>query len=190
MIDVPEGIETERLVLRRPRSGDGPALNAAILASLDELRPWAPWAKDVPSLEDSESYVRLTRARFAMRTDLPFHIRLASDGDDGPLAGVIALSRMDWNVPRFEIGYWRCSRFRQRGVMTEAVIGLSRMAFDALGANRVELRIEAGNERSWRVAERAGFTLDGVLRRERLSVSGELSDMRVYSRVRGVEESA
>jgi RimJ/RimL family protein N-acetyltransferase len=64
------------------------------------------------------------------------------------------------------------------------------MAFDGLQAQRVELRIDNVNERSWRVAERAGFTLEGVLRHESLTADGALRDMRVYSKVRGVEEPA
>jgi ribosomal-protein-serine acetyltransferase len=53
----------------------------------------------------------------------------------------------------------------------------------------VEIRMDAGNERSWRVAERAGFRLEGVLRGDSLTPAGELRDTRVYARVRGLEES-
>src|SRR5438093_63846 len=112
LIDVPDRVETERFVLRRPKAGDGPALNAAILASLDELRPWALWAQHAPALEESECYVRLADGRFAMRVELGYHIREKAAGDHGPMAGALSLTRMDWNVPRFEIGYWRCSAFQ------------------------------------------------------------------------------
>jgi RimJ/RimL family protein N-acetyltransferase len=188
LIDVPDQLETERLRLRRPRHGDGAALNAAILASLDELRPWAAWVKTPPTLEQSESFARGADARFAARIELVYHIRERDAGDDGPLAGVISLSRMDWSVPRFEIGYWRRTGYGRRGVMTEALVGLSRMAFDVLRARRVELRIDDDNAPSWRVAERAGFTLEGVLRNERINVDGAPCHMRVYARVRGIEE--
>jgi len=49
------------------------------------------------------------------------------------------------------------------------------------------LRIEGvddGNVRSWRVAERAGFTLEGVLRCQSLAPTGEPRDTRVYARTR------
>lgn len=190
LIDVPARIATEHLVLRCPRPGDGPELNAAVVESLDELRPWSPWAKQAPTLEESESYVRMVHGRFALRTDLQFHIReRVGDGDgEGALLGAIGLPRLDWNVRRFEIGYWRRTGAGQRGVITEAVVALSRMAFDALAAQRVEIHTDTNNARSWRVAERAGFTLEGVLRRERRTVHGEPCDTRVYARVRGVEE--
>jgi RimJ/RimL family protein N-acetyltransferase len=38
------------------------------------------------------------------------------------------------------------------------------------------------------VAERCGFTLEGVLRQDSLGVDGQPRDTVVYSRVRGVEE--
>jgi RimJ/RimL family protein N-acetyltransferase len=188
LIDVPARICTERFVLRCPRPGDGAELNAAILESLDELRPWSPWAQQAPTLGESESYVRLVHGRFALRTDLQFHVRERIGDDEGALLGAIGLPRLDWTVPRFEIGYWRRTGARQRGVMTEAVLGLTRLAFDVLHAERVEIRTDATNTRSARVAERAGYTLEGVLRRERRTVNGDPCDTRVYARVRGVEE--
>ena len=72
--------------------------------------------------------------------------------------------------------------------MTETVRALARTAFDRLGARRVEIRTDAANERSWRVAERAGFTLEGVLRKDSVTPQGEPRDTRVYARVCGDEE--
>ena len=43
---------------------------------------------------------------------------------------------------------------------------------------------------SWRVAERLGFTLEGILRQDSLTPQGEPRDTRVYARVRGIEEAA
>lgn len=76
------------------------------------------------------------------------------------------------------------------GFITEAVTALSRMAFDVLKAQRVEIRMDSRNTASWKVAERAGFTLEGVLRRDTVDVDGAVRDTRVYARVRGVERAA
>ena len=190
LIDVAERIETERLVLRRPQPGDGPTLNAAVCESLDELRPWMPWAQAAPTPEESEIQCRRMHARFASREDLVMFIfERATDGGEGMLLGGSGLHRIDWTVPRFEIGYWRRTGQGGRGVITEAVRALSRSAFDRLVARRVEIRMNADNDRSARVAERAGFTLEGVLRQDALGVDGAPRDTRVYARVRGVEEA-
>lgn len=44
------------------------------------------------------------------------------------------------------------------------------------------------NERSWRVAERCGFQLEGTLRNSARTVDGQLRDTRVYAKVRGDDE--
>ncbi|MBS0446490.1 MAG: GNAT family N-acetyltransferase [Proteobacteria bacterium] len=188
LIDFPERIETDRLILRSARPGDGPAVNAAVLETLDDLRPYMPWAQAAPTLEASETDVRRMYGKFALRQDMPLLMfERGLDGCEGLYAGGTGLHRIDWAVPRFEIGYW-CRRSRQRrGYVAEAVVALSHFAFETLGARRVEIRMDDRNEPSWRVAERAGYTLEGVLRQDSLSPSGEPRDTRVYAKVRGIE---
>ncbi len=189
LIDVPERIETERLILRCPRPGDGAAVNAAVCESLAELRPVMPWAQVAPTLDESEANCRRDQAEFKLRQNLVlFMFERSPSGAEGRFIGGSGLHRIDWAVPRFEIGYWRRVGFEGRGLVTEAVRAISRMAFDELGARRVEIRMNADNRRSWQVAERAGFRLDGVLRQDTLTPQGAPRDTRVYSRVRGVEE--
>ncbi len=188
LVDVPERIDTERFILRCPQAGDGAAINAAICATMDELRPWMPWARAAPLLDESEAYCRRNQARFRLREDLPyFIIEREPDGSEGVLVGACGLHRIDWTVRRFEIGYWRRAGLGGHGIITEAVRALNRMAFDRLDARRVEIRMDDVNTPSCKVAERAGFTFEGLLRRDTLNVDGESRDTRVYARVRGVE---
>ncbi|MFY9513315.1 MAG: GNAT family protein [Rubrivivax sp.] len=191
LIEVPERIQTERLVLRSPRPGDGPALNEAVCASLDELRPWMPWAQTAPSIDESEIVVRAAHAKFQQRADLVYSIwRHDGSGRELRLVGGTGLHRIDWAVPKFEIGYWRRSGEAGQGLMTEAIRALARMAFDTLAAERVEIRMDERNTASWKLAERAGFTFEALLRRDARDVAGGLRDTRVHARVRGVEEPA
>ncbi len=157
LVEFPEYIETERLRLRAPRPGDGAAVNAAVLESFDVLHRWMPWAKQRPSVEESEATVRSFHAEFIAREDLPLLI-FARDG--GELVGGTGLHRIEWNVPRFEIGYWIRRSCEGRGYATEAVHTLTEFALGRLGAARVEIRCSHRNERSQRVAERCGFTLE------------------------------
>lgn len=189
LIDWPPLLQSERLLLRAPQAGDGTALNEAVTQSLAELEPWLPWAQKVPSLKQSELTCRQMAARFAQRSDLPLFIfARAADGSCGRLLGGTGLHRIDWSVSRFEIGYWRRSGEQGHGLISEAVRTLARFAFDQLGARRVEIRMSSDNSRSRAVAERCGFTLEGVLRQDSLDVHGQPRDTAVYARVRGVEE--
>jgi RimJ/RimL family protein N-acetyltransferase len=189
LIDVPERIETERLVLRAPRRGDGALVNDAVCVSLAELSPWMPWAGAMPSVDESEVHCRRQQARFILREDFVLLIFLRQgDGSEGELVGCIGLHRIDWALRRFEIGYWRKTGCEGRGLLTEAVRAVARLAFDVLDARRVEIRMDDSNAASWRLAERAGFTLEAILRFDAATPQGEPRSTRVYARVRGAEE--
>ena len=189
LLEVPERIDTERLVLRMPQRGDGAPLNAAVQESIVGLAPWMPWAGKMPSVDESEVHCRRQQARYILREDfvLLMFVRRA-DGSEGALVGATGLHRINWALRKFEIGYWRRAGCEGRGYVTEAVQAVSRMAFDSLGARRVEIRMDDSNERSWRVAERAGFTLEALLRFDSATPQGEPRSTRIYARVRGAEE--
>jgi len=184
-------LASARLLLRAPQAGDGLALNAAVVESIAALKPWMPWAQKVPTADESELTCRQMAARFAQRSDLPmFVFERVGDSDTGRLLGGTGLHRFDWDVPRFEVGYWVRSSAQGQGYVTEAVQALTRFAFDALHAWRVEIRMSTANQRSRAVAERCGFTLEGVLRADSLDVDGQVRDTAVFARVRGAEEPA
>ena len=180
LLDIPESLETERLLIRCPRAGDGAEVNAAIRETLEELRPWMPWVTPVPSEEQTEERQRRARAEFLQRTDLPLNIYLKNTA---AFVGGSGLHRMDWEVPRFEIGYWCRRCYQGEGYITEAVGGITRFAFDALAANRLEIRCDKLNERSRRVAERCGYELEGALRNNSRRVDGALGVTLLFSMI-------
>jgi len=182
LLDLPDAIETARLLVRAPRPGDGATVNSAVLETWDALHRWMPWATERPTLEVSEDVVRRGAASFRLRTDLPM---LMFRRGGGEFVGGTGLHRMDWSVPRFEIGYWVRASCEGQGYVSEAVRGLARFALAALGAQRVEIHCSHRNERSQRVAERCGFQLDGRLRNHGRDPSGELRDMMIYALVPG-----
>jgi ribosomal-protein-serine acetyltransferase len=67
LLDIPESFETERLLIRVPRAGDGPGLNAAVVETIDNLKKWMPWAQEIPSVDKSEENSRKTYSQFLTR---------------------------------------------------------------------------------------------------------------------------
>ncbi|MEJ6005702.1 GNAT family protein [Paucibacter sp. AS339] len=182
LIEVPEAIETERLLIAAPRPGIGPAMAVAIAESVGQLSPWLPWAQQAPSFEDSEAVARRQCADFVARRDLVYQIYdRAPEGRR--LLGGTGLHRLDWDVRRFEIGYWIRASAQGQGYVSEAVMALTRMAFEQLQARRVEIRMDDNNLRSRAVAERCGFELEGILRCDSLTPAGEVRNTCVYARV-------
>lgn len=177
---LPERIESERLVIRVARPGDGAMLNAAIAESLPQLAPWLAWVTPPPSVEASELSCRRAYARFLLNEDLMALFLLKSDGT---LVGGSGLHHANWQLRQFEVGYWGRSAYAGRGLMTEGVRALADHALSMLRASRVFLTTDERNLRSCRLAERAGFELEGTLRNERLDLAGRLRNTRVYARV-------
>ena len=172
-------IESPRLIIRVPRPGDGAAFNQAVVSSLAELSPWLGWVTPEPTLEESEFNCRRGHARYLLNEDLMvFFFEKAT----GTLIGGSGLHGPDWKSRKFEVGYWSRTGYTGRGLMTEGVRALTDHAFTALGAHRVFLTCDDKNIRSWKLAERAGFSFEGIMINERLDLQGKLRNTRVYAR--------
>ncbi|OMD56516.1 GNAT family N-acetyltransferase [Paenibacillus odorifer] len=184
LLDFPESFETERLLIRAPLWGDGVSMNEAIRESIDDLRPWMAFAQVIPTLEESEKVTREGRLEFLKRDKL--HMRIFRRDTEG-FIGCISLHHLNWELRNFEIGYWIRSACAGKGYMTEAVNGITNFAIRELGANRLEIFCSARNTKSAAVAERAGFTLEGILRSASLGYDGERHDSKVFAKVRGIE---
>lgn len=184
--EFPDQFETERLLIRAPRAGDGMAIYEGITESLAELKPWMPWAWETPKPEISEELARRNAARFATREDLALLIFRKADQQ---FVGGTGLHRIHWEIPSFEIGYWIRTSLHGQGYITEAVRGLTRFAFDLLGAQRCEIHCDFANTRSAAVALRAEYVSEAHLRNHRRNTSGELSDTQIFGLTRADYEA-
>ena len=181
LIEVPDRLETPRLLLLAPRAGLGPALNRAVLDAQAHLKPWMPWAHETPTVEQSEAIARRMAVRFLEREQLAYHVfERDADGRAGRLIGGAGLHSLEWTVRRYEVGYWLGPAYTGRGLAGEAVTALVRMGFGELRARRLEIRTDARNHASRKVAERVGFVLEGHLRGDALDAAGQVADTCVY----------
>ena len=179
-IPYPFALETDRLILRSPAGQHARQLNECIRSSMETLRVWMHWAQTTPSFEDSLANCRKAETKFREQVDFRIHI-FAKEGEK--MIGCTGLHSIDWKVPKFEIGYWLRQSETGKGYMTEAVRTLTAYTFTELNARRVEIRSSALNEKSCRVAERAGFELEGTLRHFTRHVDGSLRDTRIYAKI-------
>lgn len=181
LLDFPDSFETERLIIRAPKVGDGQAINDAIRESHDHLKPWMPWAQNLQTPEETEEIVRRGMVRWLLREDLWMLLYRKSDG---LYVGGSGLHRIDWSVPAFEIGYWVRKSLEGQGFISEAVAGITDFAFATLGAERVEIRCDSRNQRSASVARRAGYTHEATFRHDAWATDGTLRDSLVFGMIR------
>ncbi len=139
-------------------------------ASRAELKPWLPFAQNDQTKDETEANVRQAHLHFLSREDLRFHIY---DRNRRKFIGCTGLHRIDWDVPKFEIGYWIDTRYQGQGLMKEAVQGLIEFAYSEFHAHRIEIRCDEKNVRSRSIPERLDFALEGILRNNSKAVDGE-----------------
>ena len=150
---------------------------AIIVECIDGDPEITKWLDQVPqpyTLEDANAYVAgLGEEAFAV-----------TDVASGRVLGSIGIRRNDDGVG--EIGYWIRGEARGQGPTTRAVALLARWALTEGGLARVQLRSDVENVASRRVAEKAGFKLEGILRSARWnSRLGRRVDWAMYSLLPG-----
>lgn len=186
LIAVPDRIDGERVVLRPWAPADAKALFETVNRSREHLLPRLPWADSAHrTLDDTADFIVRTSTWWALRTNLIVGIFDRATGGVLGGSGLHACrgTEIDWSIPALMIGYWIAKEHEGKGYVAEAVRLLTRVAFDDLHANRLEVRCDADNVRSVNVMERAGFVREACLRRDGRTPAGTLRDTLVYSMV-------
>lgn len=174
-------LATPRLQVRPLVSDDAPAV-ADIFADKQTQR-WLPTSEE---LDDAEGIP----SALAWCTEVPADRRLRGAGDhygmvrreDEALVGCLWTKHTDWTARITEVAYAVAPQARGFGLAAEAVDGLAIALILEHGFQRVELRVAPGNVASRRVAEKAGFTYEGLLRNAGQVRSGRV-DLEVWSLV-------
>ena len=165
-------VHGEGVVLRSWRIEDVPAVTAA--CQDDQIARWLALVPQPYTEEHARFYVE--ECIQADEERRPFAIADASTGD--------VVGSIDMHINRLQtghIGYWVAAQARGRGVAPNALRALSRWAFESLGLGRVELVTDPENIASQRVAEKAGFQREGVLRSMLLYRDGSRRDAVIFS---------
>jgi len=168
-----EALSDGVVALRPWREGDAPAIVSCIDGDA-EIGRWLDECPQPYTLEHALDYIRA-------EGEETYAVTEAATGD---VLGSIGLK---WNDARdvAEVGYWTRASARGRGFTTRAVGVVARHAFQS-GAARVQLRVDPENVSSRRVAEKAGFTLEGVLRSAHWNPRlGRRQDWAMYSLLPG-----
>ena len=103
---------------------------------------------------------------------------------DGEAIGGVGLDRrQDVFSGTAEIGYWVSESHWGKGIGTAAAMFIADYGFGSFPIERLQAGVFAGNQASVRVLEKAGFSLEGCLRRA-VKKDGSYQDLLMYSRLR------
>jgi RimJ/RimL family protein N-acetyltransferase len=181
LIEAPVPICTPRLLIRPKQPGDGAASVAAVVETWEDLHQWMQWAERLEefTVEQQEARCHRNVASFNLREEFNFlGIALATDQ---PVVWC-SLYDLDWTTRQCHTGYWVRRSAQGKGIATEAANALVRYAFGALGMRRVGLTHSIGNEASRRIAEKLGFSSEGIQQAASVLPGGRVTDRCCYAR--------
>ena len=165
----------DRRWLRPAEEDDAEELYARVAANREILAEWMTWAPGA-TVDSIREFIRSSRRQLADNDGFQAVIV-----QDGRIVGMIGFPRVSWSDRSCEIGYWIAREAQGHGTVTLAARALTDHALGDWKLNRVEIRAGVGNVRSRAVAERLGFTLEGVLRQAERHGDNRYVDLAVYS---------
>ncbi|MDA2979458.1 MAG: GNAT family protein [Actinomycetota bacterium] len=154
---------SEQLMLRPFRRRDVGTFHDAVSASLSELQPWLPWIEGYDR-GFAQRFIRDSVTSWAEARAYDFTVRPLTELDRH--IGNVSVWPTSNQNGTGEVGYWIRSDETGRGYGSEAAAVAIAIGFEELGFHKVVLRIAVGNAASERIAEKLGFTYEGILRDE------------------------
>jgi RimJ/RimL family protein N-acetyltransferase len=173
----PEQIETKRLILRKPRMDDVPAVFLGWVQDPEVTRflTWRPHE----NIGQTESM--LAKAITEWDGDARFHFMITLKNGD-----LIGRIQLHIEGHRVELGYVINKSFQGRGYMTETVRAIIDWAFQQPNIYRVYATTSVDNIASQRVMENVGMLREGLLRKYIVhpNISDEPRDSYIYAIVK------
>jgi RimJ/RimL family protein N-acetyltransferase len=173
----PPVLRDDAIVLEPLAQRDAPGMLA--LAHVDDVIAYTrvPAGADAPFVRD---WIARYERAWEEGTAGGFSIR---DATSGAFLGFAAAVALELEERQGELGYMVLPEARGRGAARRSLELLTRWCIEELGLERLELRIDPANEASTRIAQRAGYTLEGVLRSLYLK-DGRRCDTAIWSLLR------
>lgn len=107
------------------------------------------------------------------------------DTSTGHFIGFFDLKNIDWNIPKAEIGCYTDEEFAGKGLTTQALQHFTDYAFQEFQFRKLFLRTHASNNAARIIAGRCGFEMEGHIRMDYKTTSGEIVDLMYYGKLSG-----
>jgi RimJ/RimL family protein N-acetyltransferase len=162
-------LKLERCTLRAWRSEDA----ASLVRSANNTAVWRNLRDRFPhpyTARHAATWIRTSRRA----------TQFAIDVGGEAVGGVGYLVGEDVYRRSAEVGFWLAEPFWGRGIMTEAVLAITRLAFERHDICRVYAEVFEWNVASMRVLEKAGYAREARLRRA-VTKDGQTIDEMVYA---------
>ncbi len=154
------------------------ALTALIQKNFHHLQEYLPAVAAMTSLTEVQEHINASIEKKFKGELLDWHIFA-----DGVLCGSVRVNRIERADRKASLAYFLDANYQGRGIVTRSGRAVIEVCFKELELNRLELRCVTTNASSVAVAERLGFTREGVLRQDEF-LNGQFVDHYLYALLR------
>lgn len=130
--------------------------------------------------EDTQHFVTDILAKSENRLYFPYVI---VDTEKNDLIGFIDLKNIDWSIPKSELGCYIDAEYEGRGIMMNAMMVFCDYCFDHFHFKKLFLRTHERNMGARKIAETCRFRVEGTIRADYKTTSGEIVDLIYYGRM-------
>ncbi len=167
-------LQTEKLLLRKLTAEDSEDIYE--YASIPEVARFLIWEHH-KSINDSMWFINFAEQQYSDKNSIIWGIELK---DEKKLIGTIDLRGFNSPHRCGDVGYVISPKYWGKGIVTEAFKAIINFGLGVMNLNRIEAHCEEENFGSWRVMEKSGLKLEGVLR-EKVFIKEKFRTMKMYS---------
>jgi ribosomal-protein-serine acetyltransferase len=132
------------------------------------------------TLPDTLDYCLKMEQKRKNKAYFPFII---IDEKDNKYVGFIDIKNIDWRIPKAEVGYFIDQHYEGKGVISKALSFVLKYMVKTYGLKKILSRAGTKNQGSQKVALNNGFILEGTIRSDFKTASGEIVDLNYYGKL-------
>ncbi|GGI57631.1 GNAT family N-acetyltransferase [Winogradskyella haliclonae] len=132
------------------------------------------------TFEDTKAFLAEMLEKVNKREYFPYIIE---DTKTHTIAGFLDLKNVDWKIPKTEMGLYIDEKYAGKGLSTKAFILFCEHCFKEHGFRKLFLRTHPKNHSARKIAEKAGFKIEGTIRCDYKTTSGQLVDLIYYGKL-------
>ncbi len=132
------------------------------------------------TVEETKTHLTDIVTKAEKKNYFPF---IVEENATGKIIASIQVKSVDWSIPKAELGYYIDAAYEGKGIVTKATAMIIDFCFKELKLTKLYIRTHEANISSRMVAEKNGFKLEGVIRKDYKTTSGNLVDLMYYGLV-------
>lgn len=133
------------------------------------------------TFKDTQNFIT---DRIQQTVEKKYYPFIIVDNRANEIAGFIDIKNIDWRIPKGELGYYVDEKYAGTGMATKAFSLFLNYCFNEMSFVKLFLRTHESNTPARKLVEKCGFQIEGTIRKDHITSSGEIVDLLYYGKVR------